>query len=76
MPKIPDRPKPKPVCKACGGTGLNSRGGPCSPCVNNAAKAKLKELEKEMICGKPKLRILDDPKLGKRFLNVGKENSP
>jgi hypothetical protein len=28
----------KPKCKACGGTGKNSRGEPCYPCTVNKAK--------------------------------------
>lgn len=34
MPKLVKVVKPPP-CKACGGTGRNSRGGPCIPCVVN-----------------------------------------
>jgi len=29
-----------PVCKACGDTGRNSKGGPCQPCAKRAAAAK------------------------------------
>lgn len=29
----------QPECKACGGTGLSSKGRACSPCKRNAAKA-------------------------------------
>lgn len=38
MPKIgtnKPNPKPKPACKACGGSGKDSRGRPCHPCVQN-----------------------------------------
>jgi hypothetical protein len=31
---MPPRPKKqKPICVACGDTGVNSRGGTCTPCM-------------------------------------------
>lgn len=39
---FPDADKPvwaQPDCKACGGTGISSKGGPCSPCTARAQRA-------------------------------------
>lgn len=33
MPKLK---KDKPACAACGGTGRNTKGGFCDPCLQNA----------------------------------------
>lgn len=38
MPKLDDD---LPVCVACGGTGISSRGTPCSPCIANEVFARL-----------------------------------
>jgi hypothetical protein len=35
------------TCKACGGTGLNSKGGKCWPCAVAKEIAKLANLKKE-----------------------------
>lgn len=43
-PKTAEAPAPtkaawaQPGCVACGGTGISSSGGPCSPCVTNSAR--------------------------------------
>jgi len=37
MPKIPKKPVREQQCKACRGTCRNSQGGPCFPCLRQAA---------------------------------------
>lgn len=38
-PKDPIKPR-LPACKACGGTGRNSKGGDCVPCIKKKEALK------------------------------------
>lgn len=67
------KPKPKddvpthidPSCKACGGDGVNSKGGQCSPCQANGARVKKR--------GRPKKK---KPEGGERNRNASRAPSP
>ena len=49
MPKIGESIRKSSQCKACGGKGINSKGGQCFPCFEDNEENRINETVENMI---------------------------